>query len=185
MKETWTRRAKVARTGLAFVALFGVALQGLISTPQGLAGDNAIVNVSANVVGTCKFNSGANLNFTLDPSSASDATATASLTFWCTKGATYTIEDDNGANADTETSPPTHRMEHTDTALTEYIPYKFCYKSGSTPASCTSDTTSDTGTGNGKNSPITLYFLGVVKNNDYINASAGYYSDTVTMTIRP
>jgi spore coat protein U-like protein len=183
MKETWTRRAKVALTGLAFVALFGVALQGLISTPQGLAGDNAIVNVSANVVGTCKFNSGANLNFTLDPSSTSDATATASLTFWCTKGATYTITDNNGANADTSTSPPTQRMKHTD--LTEYIPYKFCYKSGSPPASCTSDTTSDSGTGNGKNNSITLYFLGVVKNNDYIDASAGSYSDMVTMTISP
>jgi spore coat protein U-like protein len=181
MKETWTRRAKVALTGLAFVALFGVALQGLISTPQGLAGDNATVNVTAEVKGTCKFLSGATLDFgDLDPSSGADKDATTSLTFWCTKGATYTITDNNGANR----SGTTHRMKHA--TLTEYIPYNFCYNStGPASTPCTTDTASDSGTGQGKNTSITLNISGTVVGSNYVDASAGSYSDTVTMTISP
>jgi spore coat protein U-like protein len=181
MKETWTRRAKVALTGLAFVALFGVALQGLISTPPGLAGDNATVNVTATVVGTCKFLSGATLNFgSLDPSVGTNKDATTSLTFWCTKGATYTIIDNNGANK----SGTTQRMKHA--TLTEYIPYTFCYNStGPAPTPCTTDTASDTGTGRGRRSPITLNISGTVVGTDYVDASVGSYSDTVTMTINP
>jgi spore coat protein U-like protein len=170
MKETWTRRAKVARTGLAFVALFGVALQGLISTPQGLAGDNATVNVSANVVGTCKFTTAsATLSFSLDPSVGTDVTATAtpSLEFWCTKGASYTVTDDDGIY---ETSSGQHRMKHA--SLDEYIPYSFNY----TPTS---------GTGSGPANPITLSISGTVAYDDYANASAGSYSDTVKVTLRP
>jgi|FaiFalFF_MnMetaG_3_1042247.scaffolds.fasta_scaffold18103_2 spore coat protein U-like protein len=182
MKETWTRRAKVALTGLAFVALFGVALQGLISTPQGLAGDNATVNVLANVVGNCKFTTAsATLNFgNLDPAVGGDVNATTTLTFWCTKRATYTITDNDGSNS----SGTQQRMKHA--SLTEYIPYNFCYKStGPAPTPCTTDTTSDTGTGAGKTSPITLNISGTVLESNYIDASAGSYSDTVTMTINP
>jgi spore coat protein U-like protein len=182
MKETWTRRAKVALTGLAFVALFGVALQGLISTPQGLAGDNATVNVLANVVGNCKFTTAsATLNFgNLDPAVGSDVTANTSLQFWCTKNATYTITDNNGSNW----SGTNQRMKHA--SLTEYIPYTFCYSSSGGPGpSCASDTASDTGNGAGKTSPITLNIWGTVLGSNYIDASAGSYSDTVTMTINP
>jgi spore coat protein U-like protein len=169
MKETWTRRAKVALTGLAFVALFGVALQGLISTPQGLAGDNATVNVTANVVGTCKFTTdSATLDFgNLDPAVGSDVTKNTSLEFWCTKNATYTVTDDDGLY---ETGTDQNRMKHA--TLAEYIPYSFSY-------------TPTTGSGAGKDSPLTLNISGTVLGSDYINASAGSYSDTVTMTISP
>jgi hypothetical protein len=100
VKETWTRKTKVARTGLAFVALFGVALQGLISTPQGLAGGTATVSVQANVLATCSFTTtSATLNFgnLYQGSAPPDVTATASLTFRCTSSSTaYTITDNNG-----------------------------------------------------------------------------------------
>ena len=171
MKETWTRRVKVALTGLAFVALFGVALQGLISTPQGLAGDDATVNVTATVVGTCLFepiSPTTTLNFgNLDPSVGSDVTANTSLEFWCTKNATYTVTDDDGLH---ETVSNQNRMKHA--TFLEYIPYSFSY----TPTS---------GTGAGKGTSITLNISGTVRGSNYINASAGSYSDTVTMTISP
>lgn len=172
--ETWTRRTVV---GLgAFLALTALLLE-----PRGIAGDNATVNVLANVVGTCKFLSGATLNFgNLDPSVGTDVNATASLTFWCTKGAGYTITDNDGTNK----SGTTQRLKHA--TLTEYIPYSYCYKStGPAPSPCTTDTTSDTGTGNGPSSPITLNISGTITGPNYVNASAGSYSDTVTMTIAP
>jgi len=171
MKDTWTRKIGTVLTGLAFVTLWGVALRGLISTPQEsvYAADTATVDVTATVVGTCQFLEDATLDFgTLDPSAGSDVTATTSLDFWCTKNATYTITDDDGLY---ETGPNQNRMRHAS-LTTEYIPYSFSY----TPTS---------GTGQGKNSPITLTISGTVLGSDYIDASAGSYSDTVTLSITP
>ena len=184
MQGTWARRIEVVLTGLAFTTLFGVALWDLISIPpRGLAGDNATVNVGAYVVEMCRFRSprSATLNFgNLDPAVGGDVNATTTLTFWCTKRATYTITDNDGSNS----SGTQQRMKHA--SLTEYIPYNFCYKStGPAPTPCTTDTTSDTGTGAGKTSPITLNISGTVLESNYIDASAGSYSDTVTMTINP
>jgi spore coat protein U-like protein len=183
MKETWTRRAKVALTGLAFVALFGVALQGLISTPQGLAVDTATVNVTATVPGHCKFipnSPTTTLAFgTLDPTVGDNVTATTSVNFKCSKGVTYTITDNNGSNK----SGTTHQMKHA--TLTEYIPYTFCYTTGAAIIPCDSDTPSVSGTGLGGGTTVTLNISGTVLGANYINVSPGSYSDTVTMTIEP
>jgi spore coat protein U-like protein len=183
MKETWTRRVKVALTGLAFVALFGVALQGLISTPPGLAGGTATVNVTAEVKGTCKFTTAsATLDFgDLDPSSPTDVDAgPVTLKFWCTYPTDYTIGDNNGKNA----SGTTHRLINTSVTPNDYIPYNYCYDLTSI-SSCSSDTSSVTGQGKGPQNLITLYIAGTILGSNYANASAGSYSDTVTMTISP
>ncbi|GBC85429.1 hypothetical protein HRbin11_01878 [bacterium HR11] len=175
MKETWTRRTVV---GLgAFTALVALALM-----PRVIAGDSATVNVLANVVGTCKFVSGATLNFgNLDPSIGTDANATTSLQFWCTRGASYTITDNNGQNW----NGTNQRMQHA-TVPTEFIPYSYCYSSaGPAPSPCSTDTGSDTGTGNGPQNPITLNISGTITGSNYVNALAGSYSDTVTMNITP
>ena len=182
MKETWTRRAKVALTGLAFVALFGVALQGLISTPQGLAGDSATVNVTATVLGHCKFipnSPTTTLAFgNLDPTVGTNKDATTSLNFKCSKGVTYTIQANDGSNAD----GPTNRM----TNGTDFIPYTFCYTTDTTPITpCNSDTSPVTGTGLGGGTTVTLNISGTVLGADYINVSPGSYSDTVTVTLSP
>jgi len=141
---------------IAMIAFSGVAL----------AGDTATVNVSANVVGTCKFNSGGTVTFSLDPSVGGNVNGTITQPqFWCTKNASYTITDDNGANE----SGTTHRMLHA--SLTEYIPYGFSYTTG--------------GTGTGPSTPITMDIASSVAAADYLNASAGNYSDTVTLTIAP
>ena len=134
-----------------------------------VAADTATVTVSANVVGTCKFNSGGSVSFTLDPTSGSNATGTVTQpAFWCTKGASYTITDDKGVNEASAGVAP-RRMVHA--TLTEYIPYTFAYTA--------------TGTGTGKTSPITLDISASVVNSDFVNASAGNYADTVTLSITP
>jgi spore coat protein U-like protein len=126
------------------------------------------VPVSATVVGTCQFNSSGSVSFTLDPSSAADATGTVSAQprFWCTNGTSYTISDDFGVNEATPGSAP-RRM----TDGTNFIPYSFTYTAS--------------GTGAGKNSPITMDISATVLNADFVNAVAGTYTDTVTLTITP
>ena len=144
-----------------------LAAIGLLAAASGaMAADTASVAVSATVTGTCKFNSGGTLSFTLDPSTGGAVTGTVSQpAFWCTKGASYTLSDDDGLNP----SGTTHRMKHA--TLNEYIPYSFTY------------TTSGTGLGNGN--PVTMDIASTVVEADYMDVPAGSYSDTVTMTINP
>ena len=128
------------------------------------------VTVTANVVGTCRFNSATStLAFgALDPGSGGDVNASTSTTFWCTKNAAYSITDDDGLY---ETGPNANRMRH-ETTLTEYIPYTFSY----TPTS---------GTGSGVGSPTTLDISGTVTFANYQNVEAGNYEDTVVISITP
>jgi spore coat protein U-like protein len=127
------------------------------------------VTVTANVVGTCRFNSATStLAFgSLDPGTGGDVNASASTTFWCTNGTSYSISDDDGLHE----SGTTQRMEHTGTPG-NFIAYGFSYN----PA---------TGTGSGRTTPITLNISGTVVFADYQNALAGDYSDTVVLTITP
>ncbi len=138
----------------------------LMLTGAGIAGDSAPVSVSATVVGTCKFLTGGSISFILDPSVGGNVNGTVTQpTFWCTKGASYTITDDDGLYE----SGTTHRMKHA--TEDEYIPYSFSYTA--------------TGSGNGRGNPITMNISSTVLGGDYLNASAGSYSDTVTLTITP
>lgn len=158
MKTVFTK----SKVSLAMLALCAAA--GIGST-SALAGDTASVAVSAAVSGSCKFNSGGAVSFVLDPTSTSDATGTVTQpAFWCTKGTAYSLSDDDGLN-----ESGAQRMKHT--SLAEYIPYTFTY------------TTS--GTGTGKGTPITLDIVSTVVNANFVNASAGDYVDTVTLTITP
>lgn len=148
------------------VLVVALCAAGVIGSTAALAGDTATVAVSATVVGTCKFNSGGAVSFSLDPASTSDATGTVTQpAFWCTKNASYSITDDHGLYV----SGGAQRMKHA--TLLEYIPYSFTY------------TTS--GTGTGKGTPITINIASTVVNANFINASAGAYADTVTLTIAP
>jgi len=133
-----------------------------------LGADSNTLTVSASVTGGCRFSSGTStLNFgTLDQSSAADASATGSTQFWCTRNASYTISANNGLYYDTS-----RRMRHA-TEATEYIPYNLTF-------------TPTTGTGAGKTSPVTLSLNGTITNANYVNAIAGNYADTVTLSITP
>lgn len=130
----------------------------------------ATVAVSANVTGTCRFITGGAISFTLDPSSTGPATGslTQQPSFWCTKGASYTITDAGGVN---DAGPGQHRMIN---GASEYIPYTLSLGAEAS------------GTGQGKGTTLYLTTLsGTVANADFINASAGSYSDTVTISITP
>lgn len=129
--------------------------------------DTTTVAVSANVVGTCRFNGTGSISFALDPIVGGDVNGVISQpTFWCTRNASYTITDDLG----THESGSTFRMLHA-TIPTEYIPYSFTYTA--------------TGTGAGQISPITMNIASMVTGANYTSAAAGNYSDTVTLTINP
>ena len=147
--------------GLTMVLGLVLGLAGVVK-----AGDTATVAVSANVVGTCKFLTGGSISFSLDPSVGTDVNGTVTQpTFWCTKGSSYAITDDDGLNE----SGTTHRMKHA--TLSEYIPYTFTYTA--------------TGTGTGRTSTVTMNIASVVASADYIDATYGSYADTVTVTITP
>jgi spore coat protein U-like protein len=145
---------------IAMIAFSGVAL----------AADTNTVTVNANVVGTCKFNSATStLAFGgLDPSSGAPVNASTSTTFWCTKNASYSIGDDDGAYD--LIAPVGQKMKHQ--SLNEYIAYNFGY-------------TPTTGTGSGPSTPITLDISGTVAFAAYQNASEGNYSDSVVLSINP
>ena len=152
------RRTLMAVIAVALVAMAGAAM----------AADTTTVAVSATVVGTCKFTAGGTIPFgNLDPSVGTNQTpAVTQPTFWCTKGADYTITDDGGLH---ESGPTNRRMLHA--SLTEYIPYSFTYTAA--------------GKGLGPANILTMNIASTVLGADYINASAGSYTDTVTLTITP
>ena len=133
-----------------------------------LASGTATLNVSATVVGTCSFDTAsATLNFgNLNPLSAVNTNANASLQFRCSLGTAYTISDDLGVNK----TGTTRRMKHS-ADNTQLIPYTLTYVS--------------TGVGLGNSAPSTLAVAGAVLATDFTDAKAGSYSDTVTFTITP
>lgn len=142
------------------------ALNLLSHTSALAAPDTANVTVSATVVGTCKFTSAGAVSFTLDPSvGGAVAGSITQPTFWCTKGTSYALTDNDGLHF----GSGAQRMKHGSAA--EYIPYTFAY------------TTS--GTGTGPIAPFTMDITSQVAAADYMNASAGSYSDTVVLTITP
>jgi len=151
------KKVLMAVIAVALVAMAGAAM----------AADTTTVAVSATVVGTCKFTAGGAIPFgNLDPSVGTNQTpAVTQPTFWCTKGASYTITDDLGLHV----SAGIRRMVHA--SLSEYIPYSFTYTAA--------------GTGAGPASVLTMNIASTVLGTDYANASAGVYSDTVTLTIAP
>ena len=144
------------------VALVVVAMAG-----SAMAAGTQTVAVSATVVGVCQFLTGGTMAFTLNPSVGGDIAGTAvQPTFWCTNGTTATITDNNGLHY----SGTSRRMLHA-TSATDFIPYSFTY------------TASRAGTG--RNTTITMDLASTVVSADYLDALAGNYADTVTLTINP
>jgi len=139
----------------------------LLLTGVSMAADSNTVTVTANVVGTCKFLTGGTMAFGgLDPSSGAAKAATVTQpTFWCTKGASYTISDDLGMYE----VGAQRKVKHA--SLDEYINYSMSY--------------TITGTGDGRTVTKTMDIAGTISFADYQDASAGGYSDTITLTISP
>lgn len=146
---------------MAAIAVAAVAMAG-----TAVAADTTTVGVTATVAGNCKFLSGGSIAYALDPATGGNATGTVTQpTFWCTKASTYTITDPGGQYD----SGGSKRMKHA--MLNEFIPYTFTFTA--------------TGTGAGKGTTLNMDLASTVAEADYINASAGNYSDSVTLTINP
>lgn len=155
------KKIRMAVVAVALVAMAGSAM----------AVDTATVTVSASVLGNCRFstNTGTVSFGTLDPAAGGNVNGTVTQpVFWCTRGTSFTIGDDVGLHE----SGSTYRMQHA-TSTTDFIPYTFTY------------TGSGTGAGAGAANRITMDIAAQVLGLDYINALAGSYSDTVTLTINP
>ncbi len=133
-----------------------------------MAAGTQTVAVSATVVGVCQFLTGGAITFTLDPSVGGAVNGTVTQpTFWCTRGTTWAITDDSGLY---ELVAGSRRMQHA-TSLTDFIPYTFTYTAG--------------GTGSGRNVTLTMNIASQVAASDYLDALAGNYADTVTLSINP
>ena len=143
-----------------------VAVIMMVGAVSGIAfaGGTTTVNVSANITGTCQFSTTPTLAFgALDQNSSSDATAAGTLTFWCTKGAAYTLSDPLGSSG---------TYAGTISNGTDSIAYSIAY-------------TNATGGGAGKTSPIASALTATILNANYVDVSAGSYAGTVQFTIAP
>lgn len=132
-----------------------------------LAGDSKTMDISANVIGTCKYSSTPALAFgVLDQTLASDATASGNLQFWCSKGVSYTLSDQ--ANPGVGDGAFAGSIGNgTDT-----IPYTITYNNF-------------TGNGAGKTTLNSSTLSAKILNGNYVNVSAGAYTGVVTFTITP
>ena len=125
------------------------------------------VNVTANIVGTCQFSSTPTLAFgALDQTVAGDATASGSLIFWCTTGTSYTLSD--------PVNPGIGDGAYSGTIASggNTLPFSISYNNYS-------------GSGTGKNTPITSTLNATIVNAQYVDAPEGNYSGSVTFTIAP
>jgi hypothetical protein len=154
---------------MAVVAVVVVAMAG-----SAMAAGQTSINISAQVVGTCKFNSASsNLGLGIlpfDPTSGAPlgATASGSATFWCTRNATFSITDDDGLY---EAGANLNQLGSTTLTPQEFIPYTFTYSP-------------TTGSGLGPTNNITLNYTATV-GTTYAANGADTYTDTVVLTISP
>jgi spore coat protein U-like protein len=146
-------------------ALLGLGIAGVMFAVVGnAAAATTTVNVSANITGTCRFNSTPTLAFgALDQTSAAAATASGALSFWCTKNSAYTLTDPDAAAA---------AYAGTISNGTDSIPYSIVYNN-------------DTGSGGGKTVPVISTLNASIANADYVDAPAGNYTGNVVFTIAP
>jgi spore coat protein U-like protein len=160
------------KTQLLVAAL--AATGALIAAPAFAASTTHTLSVSATVTGNCKFNTAGPTALTIatgagviDPSAAGPATGTANVTFRCTTGTTSGITGDNGLNF----SAGTRRVKN---GVANFMNYAL-----------TLTNAAQLGSGFGAGQDKTVLVDASIIAADYQNATAGAYTDTVTLTITP
>lgn len=160
------------KTKLIVLAL--AASGALVSGPAFSASTTHTLTVSAQVQGVCKFNTAGPTTLTvetgagvIDPSAAGPATGAANVTFRCTTGTTSAITGDNGLNF----SGGSRRVKN---GVANFMNYSF-----------TLTNAAQVGTGHGAGQDKTVAVNASIIAADYQNATAGAYTDTVTLTITP
>ncbi len=136
--------------------------------------DFRTVSVQATVLSksNCRFSAAtATLSFgNIDISSSNDIVVTTNITIRCGGAAplaTFVITDDDGLY---ETGINQNRLRHS-TDTTAFIPYSFTVN----PFSATIP----------RNTNTSITLRGTILAQDYANAIAGLYQDTVTLSINP
>jgi hypothetical protein len=158
-----------------FLAALGVWAMLQAPTVFG-AGSNAL-SLSTNVIGTCKVTTPPGvLDFgTINPSGASNVTASITFAMKCTKGTISTAASDNGGL----NFSGTKRMKHSVTA-TAFLPYTVGYSGdiGFTGKGFGVAALAQTVTVTGTVTPAQFQ-------NALVTAAGQVYSDTVTITVNP
>lgn len=156
------------------LATLGLLSAGVLSvTPAFAASTTHTLSVSATVTGNCRFNDAgptavtiANSGAAIDPTVAVDATGTANVSFRCTTGTTSAITANNGANFS-----GSRRVAQGGVS---FMPYALALAGAA-----------QVGTGHGAGQDKTLGVTATIVQADFVNAAAGAYADTVTLTITP
>jgi spore coat protein U-like protein len=151
-----------------------LALAGALSAPAFAASTTHTLTISAQVQGTCKFNTAgptvltiATSGAVIDPSAAGPATGSANVTFRCTTGTTSAITGDNGLNF----LAGSRRVKN---GVANFMNYTFALVNAA-----------QVGTGHGAGQDKTVTVNSTIIAADYQNATAGAYTDTVVLTITP
>lgn len=151
--------------------ILGLALVGVLAPLTAMAASTTHqLNVSATVVGNCRFNDAGPtaLAFgSIDPTSVANKTATANVTFRCTSGTTssmFSVVGANDAGGVHYVSDGTNDMAYT-------------VNFGGSDA--------QDGIGHGAGKDLTLTVTGTIAVADFQNAPASTYNDTLTLTIAP
>lgn len=139
------------------LVVLAISLVGIFMVGNAMAAGTATVDVTANVLGACNFN---NVNPTMafgniDPSSGITYPATATLDFTCTNGTPWTLDDVSATNI------------AFDQAGLSYDVATYALSGSGTGASQTIDI-------DGSISPA-----------QYASATAGVYTNTLTININP
>ncbi len=135
------------------------AAAAILASVAGLAvaaGPDQTIAVTATVSPVCKFTIGAlTMTFTIDPSSASDATADTTVTYKCTNGVTPVLTPTVGGLL---------------TSGANTMAYAVAVSGGATA-------------GTGFSNPVTSTIRGTILQTTFVDKPAGAYTDTVTVSI--
>lgn len=158
-------KMKFASLGLIAIGLISVA-------PAFAASATHSLGVTATVTGNCRFNTAgptavtiANSAGAIDPTVAVDATGTANVLFRCTTGTTSAITANNGANF--------------------LVTRRVMFGALPMPYTLALAGNAQVGSGHGAGQDKTLAVTATIIQADFINATAGAYTDTVVLTITP
>ncbi|MES2942694.1 MAG: hypothetical protein V4772_07485 [Pseudomonadota bacterium] len=147
--------------------LLQVAATVLLVCTAGLAAasDSQTLAVTATVTGMCRFSATSTaLAFgAIDPSLSTDKVVTANVLYKCTKGQASAGVTATGGTSRTLTGPSSSTMAYT--------------------LGFSGDT--QTGTGFGSGQDLTLVVTGTITAAQYQNATAGAYTENVTLNITP
>lgn len=143
------------------LALFSVGIAGA---------DSGEVLVSVTVEASCTIIDSGELDFgVLNPTSDSPATASGTLSYWCTKGTRYTIRFDKGENYDAGRD----QRQMAQVGGSGTIPYALQEPPGNPHI------------GNGPAPPETFQMTATIRAADIKRAPAADYQDNLVVTIEP